>query len=58
MFVTGSPVVGVIALVPDDIVVYCRAGLDAYRAGDRFVVHWHEDGDAVAYDPERGSRAR
>lgn len=47
-----------LAALPDDMVAYCRAGLDAYRTGDRFVVHWREDGDTVAYDPERESRAR
>ncbi|GAA3369490.1 hypothetical protein GCM10020367_12400 [Streptomyces sannanensis] len=43
--------------LPDDMVAYCRAGLDAYRAGERFVVHWHEDDDPIAYDPEGESRA-
>ncbi|WP_031088059.1 methyltransferase domain-containing protein [Streptomyces sp. NRRL WC-3549] len=37
--------------LPDDMVAYCRAGLDGYRAGERFLLHWHEDGDAVAHDP-------
>ncbi|MER5970015.1 methyltransferase domain-containing protein [Streptomyces sp. NPDC002055] len=43
--------------LPDDMVAYCRAGLDAYRAGDRFVLHWHRAGDPVAYDPELPDRA-
>jgi hypothetical protein len=47
-----------LAALPDDMVAYCRAGLDAYRAGEHFVLHWHEDGDPVAYDPEGVSRAR
>ncbi|MEV6161004.1 methyltransferase domain-containing protein [Streptomyces sp. NPDC052052] len=37
--------------LPDDIVAYCRAGLDGYRAGEHFLIHWHEDGDTVAYQP-------
>ncbi|MFE2677256.1 methyltransferase domain-containing protein [Streptomyces hygroscopicus] len=37
--------------LPDDMVAYCRAGLDAYRAGHRFTLHWHEPGDPIAYDP-------
>ncbi|MFC9425159.1 methyltransferase domain-containing protein [Streptomyces sp. NPDC056987] len=37
--------------LPDDMVAYCRAGLDAYRAGERFVLHWHEDDDPVAHSP-------
>ncbi|MBT2369623.1 methyltransferase domain-containing protein [Streptomyces sp. ISL-10] len=35
--------------LPDDMVAYCRAGLEAYRRGDRFVVHWHADGDPIAH---------
>ncbi|WP_064456328.1 methyltransferase domain-containing protein [Streptomyces hygroscopicus] len=37
--------------LPDDMVAYCRAGLDAYRTGHRFTLHWHEPGDPIAYDP-------
>ncbi|MFE1973413.1 methyltransferase domain-containing protein [Streptomyces hygroscopicus] len=37
--------------LPDDMVAYCRAGLDAYRTGRRFTLHWHEPGDPIAYDP-------
>ncbi|WP_067271970.1 methyltransferase domain-containing protein [Streptomyces jeddahensis] len=44
--------------LPDDMVAYCRAGFEAYRAGQRFVLHWHEDGDAIAYDPGGPVRAR
>lgn len=43
--------------LPDDMVAYCRAGLDGYRAGERFLIHWHEDGDTVAHDPGRIARA-
>ncbi|NYE39987.1 SAM-dependent methyltransferase [Streptomyces fulvorobeus] len=43
--------------LPDDMVAYCRAGLDAYRAGERFLIHWHEDGDPVAYSPKVPGRA-
>ncbi len=43
--------------LPDDMVAYCRAGFDAYRAGDRFVLHRHLPGDAIAFDPEGPSRA-
>ncbi|MFM9367922.1 methyltransferase domain-containing protein [Streptomyces sp. Da 82-17] len=43
--------------LPDDMVAYCRAGLDAYRAGERFVVHWHEDDDPVAYEQGAAGRA-
>lgn len=43
--------------LPDDMVAYCRAGLDGYRAGERFLVHWHEDGDTVAYEPRGPRRA-
>jgi hypothetical protein len=38
------------------MVAYCAAGLDAYGAGERFVLHWHEDGDGIARgagDPDR-----
>ncbi|MER7400030.1 methyltransferase domain-containing protein [Streptomyces sp. NPDC000151] len=43
--------------LPDDMVAYCRAGLDAYRAGRRFVLHWHRPGDSIAYDPAGPGRA-
>ncbi|WP_432036232.1 methyltransferase domain-containing protein [Streptomyces cucumeris] len=36
--------------LPDDMVAYCRAGLEAYRAGERFVLHWHEPGDSIGFD--------
>lgn len=35
--------------LPDDMVAYCRAALDAWRAGERFALHWQEEGDAVRW---------
>lgn len=43
--------------LPDDMVAYCRAGLDGYRAEQRFLIHWHEDADTVAYAPRAVRRA-
>lgn len=43
--------------LPDDLVASCRVGLEAYRAGERFVVHWHEADDPLAYDPGIPDRA-
>ncbi|MFE2296230.1 trifunctional class I SAM-dependent methyltransferase/NUDIX hydrolase/VOC family protein [Streptomyces sp. NPDC059452] len=43
--------------LPDDMVAYCRAGLDGYRAGEHFMLHWHEDGDPIAHRPEGVRRA-
>ncbi|MFD7919645.1 phosphotransferase [Streptomyces sp. NPDC059740] len=37
--------------LPDGMVAYCRAGLDAYRAGARIAVHFQLPGDAIAYEP-------
>lgn len=37
--------------LPEPMVAYCRAGLDAYRAGARMAVHFQEPGDPIAYDP-------
>ncbi|MBB4795383.1 8-oxo-dGTP pyrophosphatase MutT (NUDIX family) [Streptomyces nodosus] len=37
--------------LPDGMVAYCRAGLDAYAAGARLAVHFQLPGDAIAYDP-------
>ncbi|MEU8349568.1 NUDIX domain-containing protein, partial [Streptomyces sp. NPDC048845] len=42
--------------LPDDMVAYCRAGLDAYRAGDRFVLHRHHPDDSIAHDPTGPAR--
>ncbi|MGW2485613.1 NUDIX hydrolase [Streptomyces sp. NPDC001606] len=35
--------------LPEPMVAYCRAGLDAYRAGARMAVHFQEPGDPIAY---------
>ncbi|WP_406263516.1 methyltransferase domain-containing protein [Actinacidiphila glaucinigra] len=43
--------------LPDDMVAYCRAGLEAYRAGERFMLHLHEPGDTIAHDPAGPGRA-
>lgn len=43
--------------LPDDLVAYCRAGLDGYRTGERFLIHWHQDTDPIAYAPAGPSRA-
>lgn len=37
--------------LPEPMVAYCRAGLDAYRAGAPVALHFQEPGDAIAYDP-------
>ncbi|MFF7097756.1 phosphotransferase [Streptomyces rubradiris] len=37
--------------LPEPMVAYCRAGLDAYRAGARMGVHFQEPGDPIAYAP-------
>jgi tRNA A-37 threonylcarbamoyl transferase component Bud32 len=36
--------------LPVPMVAYCRAGLDAYRGGARFAVHFQRPGDPIAYD--------
>ncbi|MFD9771678.1 phosphotransferase [[Kitasatospora] papulosa] len=36
--------------LPEPMVAYCRAGLDAYRAGARMAVHFQEPSDPIAYD--------
>ncbi|KAB1982863.1 phosphotransferase [Streptomyces triticiradicis] len=36
--------------LPEPMVAYCRAGLDAYRADARMAVHFQEPGDPIAYD--------
>jgi SAM-dependent methyltransferase len=43
--------------LPDDMVAYCRAGIDAHRAGHRFLLHLHESGDAIAHDRMGPDRA-
>ncbi|MGW2329451.1 methyltransferase domain-containing protein [Streptomyces sp. NPDC001700] len=42
--------------LPDDMVAYCRAGVEAYRAGERFATHWHEPGDDIAFTPDGPDR--
>ncbi|MEU4359966.1 methyltransferase, FxLD system [Streptomyces virginiae] len=37
--------------LPASMVAYCRAGLDAYRAGAPVAVHFQDPGDPIAYDP-------
>ncbi|TJZ43606.1 methyltransferase domain-containing protein [Streptomyces piniterrae] len=44
------------AELPDDMVAYCRAGLDGLRAGHRFLIHWHRPGDSIAHDPSAPGR--
>ncbi|MET9217589.1 methyltransferase domain-containing protein [Streptomyces sp. NPDC003300] len=43
--------------LPDDMVAYCRAGIDAYRGGQPFLLHLHESGDPIAHDPAGSGRA-
>lgn len=43
--------------LPDDMVAYCRAGLEAWRAGERFLLHLQEEGDPVGYDKGGVQRA-
>jgi SAM-dependent methyltransferase len=43
--------------LPQDMVAYCRAGLDAFRAGVPFLTHLHESGDPIAYDAAGVDRA-
>ncbi|GAA3757093.1 methyltransferase domain-containing protein [Streptomyces tremellae] len=43
--------------LPEGLVAYCADALDAYRAGKRFVVHGHEDGDSIARTPGSPVRA-
>ncbi|MER6095967.1 NUDIX domain-containing protein [Streptomyces sp. NPDC001728] len=38
--------------MPEPMVAYCRAGIDAYRAGARVAVHFQEPGDLIGYDPK------
>ncbi|MEV0963688.1 methyltransferase domain-containing protein [Streptomyces sp. NPDC049910] len=46
-----------LAALPEDMVAYSRAGFEAYRRGERFVLHWHEDDDPVGHDPAVPDRA-
>ncbi len=43
--------------LPDDMVAYCRAGIEAYRRGERFLLHWHRPGDPIAHRPDGPGRA-
>jgi SAM-dependent methyltransferase len=43
--------------LPDDMVAYCRAAIDAYRAGQPFLLHLHRSGDSIAHDPAGPRRA-
>ncbi|WP_051720385.1 NUDIX hydrolase [Streptomyces sp. NRRL F-2799] len=38
--------------LPAATVAYCRAGLDAYRAGEHLAVHFQRPGDPIAHEPE------
>ncbi|MGW3404853.1 NUDIX hydrolase [Streptomyces zhihengii] len=37
--------------LPAPMVAYCRAGIDAYRAGGGIAVHFQDPGDPIAHDP-------
>ncbi|MEU3607978.1 phosphotransferase [Streptomyces sp. NPDC035033] len=37
--------------LPEPMVAYCRAGLDAYRAGAAMALHFQEPGDPIGHDP-------
>ncbi|MFF0476478.1 NUDIX domain-containing protein [Streptomyces sp. NPDC004284] len=40
-----------LADLPEPMVAYCRAGLDAYRAGAPVALHFQDPGDPISYDP-------
>ncbi|MEU6620975.1 NUDIX domain-containing protein [Streptomyces litmocidini] len=40
-----------ITALPKPMVAYCRAGLDAYRAGAPVALHFHAPDDPIAHDP-------
>ncbi|MFJ3728222.1 NUDIX domain-containing protein [Streptomyces sp. NPDC090045] len=44
--------------LPAPMVAYCRAGLDAYRAGLPAAVHFQQPGDAVEHGPDGPDRTR
>ncbi|CAM5656300.1 NUDIX domain-containing protein [Streptomyces avidinii] len=44
--------------LPHPMVAYCRAGLDAYRAGLPAAVHFQQPGDPVRYVAEGADRTR
>nr|WP_150136041.1 NUDIX domain-containing protein [Streptomyces hyaluromycini] len=37
--------------LPEPMVAYCRAGIDAYRAGATLAVHFQQPGDPIAHHP-------
>ncbi|MFD6916889.1 NUDIX domain-containing protein [Streptomyces virginiae] len=44
--------------LPDPMVAYCRAGLDAYRAHLPAAVHFQQPGDAIQHRPDGPDRTR
>ncbi|MFE5592922.1 phosphotransferase [Streptomyces sp. NPDC056549] len=44
--------------LPESMVAYCRAGLDAYRAGAGVALHFQEPGDLIGHDPAATDRLR
>ncbi|MFJ7591784.1 phosphotransferase [Streptomyces sp. NPDC097617] len=44
--------------LPEPMVAYCRAGLDAYRAGLPAAVHFQQPGDRVRYAADATNRTR
>ncbi|MEV8530498.1 NUDIX domain-containing protein [Streptomyces sp. NPDC051211] len=44
--------------LPEPMVAYCRAGLDAYRGGRPGAVHFQQPGDAVPHQPDGPDRTR
>ncbi|MGA4798386.1 NUDIX hydrolase [Streptomyces lavendulocolor] len=40
-----------LAALPDDMVAFCRAGLDAYRRGVPMAAHFQHPGDPIAHSP-------
>ncbi|MFJ4316507.1 phosphotransferase [Streptomyces lavendulae] len=44
--------------LPDPLVAYCRAGLDAYRAGLPAAVHFQQPGDAIEHRSDGPDRTR
>ncbi|MFI6689362.1 phosphotransferase [Streptomyces sp. NPDC050485] len=44
--------------LPTDMVAYCWAGLEAYRAGCRLALHFQEPEDTIVYRPDAPGRLR
>lgn len=42
--------------LPDPMVAYCRAGLEAHRAGHPFALHFQQPGDPIAHLTEAPDR--